>query len=613
MLEAARRRVERLEQPVLDRDVRAGERVQQRRLADVRVAGERDRRRLACGALLAARRALPLELLQAPLEHARCAGARAGGRSRAATRPGRACRRRRRGARGAATCPACAAGCTRAARARPGACPRRSPRAGRRCRGSAACGRRPASPSAFSRKPLLRRVELVVDEQALGARLAVRAPSAPRACPCRRTSAASGRARCWTSSPTGSTPAVRAQLADLGELVVRRRPRGQHGEDEARAPAPGAANVESSGRLCPRCGPGRHASPRARSRSSTSPRCRRAEAAPSRSYVARRVPPEPVLLDDGESLLYATRAAAGRSSLLAGHTDTVPAQGEPARRDRRRRRPRPRRQRHEGRPRRDDRARALGRVGRARRTTSASSSSRARSSAPAENPLPGVFERGAARRRSRPRRLLEPTDNTLQLGCLGNLTARVVFEGRAGHSARPWLGVNAIGVAVEGLAASSRLEPRDVELEGLLFREVLSVTRDPRRDRVERHPGARRGDAQLPLRARPDARRGRARACASSSGRRRRDPRELPAPPTCRRSTRRSCGAARRRRLRGRAEAGVDERRRLLRARARRRQPRAGRDAVRAHRGRAGRDRGARTHLRRAAAVPRSRRGTLGT
>ena len=24
---------------------------------------------------------------------------------------------------------------------------------------------------------------------------------------------------------------------------------------------------------------------------------------------------------------------------------------------------------------------------------------------------------------------LEPTDNTLQLGCLGNITARVVFEG----------------------------------------------------------------------------------------------------------------------------------------------------------------------------------------
>ncbi len=71
---------------------------------------------------------------------------------------------------------------------------------------------------------------------------------------------------------------------------------------------------------------------------------------------------------------------------------------------------------------------------------------------------------------------LEPTDNTLQLGCLGNLNARVVFEGRSAHSARPWLGVNAIAVAFEGLRDVLALEPRDVEIEGLLFREVLSVT-----------------------------------------------------------------------------------------------------------------------------------------
>ena len=43
----ARRRVERVEEPVLDADVGAGERVEQRRLARVRVAGERDRGRPA--------------------------------------------------------------------------------------------------------------------------------------------------------------------------------------------------------------------------------------------------------------------------------------------------------------------------------------------------------------------------------------------------------------------------------------------------------------------------------------------------------------------------------------------------------------------------------------
>jgi succinyl-diaminopimelate desuccinylase len=72
--------------------------------------------------------------------------------------------------------------------------------------------------------------------------------------------------------------------------------------------------------------------------------------------------------------------------------------------------------------------------------------------------------------------MLEPTDNTIQAGCLGNLNAQLVFHGKSAHSARPWLGDNAIMHAVKGLAPLARLEPHDVEIEGLLFREVLSVT-----------------------------------------------------------------------------------------------------------------------------------------
>jgi hypothetical protein len=55
-----------VEELVLDRDVSAGQPVEQRRLADVRVAGERDRRRLGAPAFLAARRALLGEGLEAP-------------------------------------------------------------------------------------------------------------------------------------------------------------------------------------------------------------------------------------------------------------------------------------------------------------------------------------------------------------------------------------------------------------------------------------------------------------------------------------------------------------------------------------------------------------------
>src|SRR3954463_4397894 len=106
---------------------------------------------------------------------------------------------------------------------------------------------------------------------------------------------------------------------------------------------------------------------------------------------------------------------------------------------------------------------------------------------PGENPLPGVVEAAAPPRpgvfaagplvdEAALVVCLEPTDNTLQLGCLGNLTGRIVFEGRSAHSARPWMGVNAIALALEGLAPILDLEPRDAVVDGLLFREVLSVT-----------------------------------------------------------------------------------------------------------------------------------------
>jgi succinyl-diaminopimelate desuccinylase len=95
---------------------------------------------------------------------------------------------------------------------------------------------------------------------------------------------------------------------------------------------------------------------------------------------------------------------------------------------------------------------------------------------PAENPLPGIFERTGLVDEAQLVICLEPTDNTLQLGCLGNLNARVVFAGRSAHSARPWLGVNAIKLAFDGLREVLDAEPRDVEIDGLVFREVMSVT-----------------------------------------------------------------------------------------------------------------------------------------
>jgi succinyl-diaminopimelate desuccinylase len=73
--------------------------------------------------------------------------------------------------------------------------------------------------------------------------------------------------------------------------------------------------------------------------------------------------------------------------------------------------------------------------------------------------------------------MLEPTDNQLHAGCLGNVNARLTFRGVSAHSARPWTGRNAIHEAVRGLRTIADLEPVDVEVEGLVFREVVSAVR----------------------------------------------------------------------------------------------------------------------------------------
>ena len=73
--------------------------------------------------------------------------------------------------------------------------------------------------------------------------------------------------------------------------------------------------------------------------------------------------------------------------------------------------------------------------------------------------------------------VLEPTNCILHAGCLGNIQARVTFRGESAHSARPWTGVNAIHELVRGLAGLAELEPLDVELDGLVYREVVSAVR----------------------------------------------------------------------------------------------------------------------------------------
>lgn len=73
--------------------------------------------------------------------------------------------------------------------------------------------------------------------------------------------------------------------------------------------------------------------------------------------------------------------------------------------------------------------------------------------------------------------VMEPTNRELHAGCQGSVNARVWFEGEAAHSARPWLGTNAITRAGAFLSMMDGREPELHPIEGLPFKEVMSVTR----------------------------------------------------------------------------------------------------------------------------------------
>lgn len=93
-----------------------------------------------------------------------------------------------------------------------------------------------------------------------------------------------------------------------------------------------------------------------------------------------------------------------------------------------------------------------------------------------ESPLPELFASCPLVSEAALAILLEPTDATIEAGCLGNLNARLVFAGASAHSARPWQGDNAIARAIEGLRGLAALERREAVVGGLPFYEVLTVT-----------------------------------------------------------------------------------------------------------------------------------------
>lgn len=71
--------------------------------------------------------------------------------------------------------------------------------------------------------------------------------------------------------------------------------------------------------------------------------------------------------------------------------------------------------------------------------------------------------------------LMEPTGARIEGGCQGTLRCAITLTGTAAHSARGWLGHNAIHDAAPILATLASYTPRRVEVDGLEFREGLNA------------------------------------------------------------------------------------------------------------------------------------------
>ncbi|HVE73828.1 MAG TPA: succinyl-diaminopimelate desuccinylase [Mycobacteriales bacterium] len=71
--------------------------------------------------------------------------------------------------------------------------------------------------------------------------------------------------------------------------------------------------------------------------------------------------------------------------------------------------------------------------------------------------------------------LLEPTSGQVEAGCQGSLRVRLDLTGRRAHSARSWLGDNAIHALGPLLTAVAAYEPRSVGIDGCVYREGLSA------------------------------------------------------------------------------------------------------------------------------------------
>ncbi len=73
--------------------------------------------------------------------------------------------------------------------------------------------------------------------------------------------------------------------------------------------------------------------------------------------------------------------------------------------------------------------------------------------------------------------LAEPTSARIEAGCQGTMRVQVTMKGERAHTARAWLGRNAIHRLAPVLAAVAAYDGRQVIIDGCHFREGLQVVR----------------------------------------------------------------------------------------------------------------------------------------
>jgi succinyl-diaminopimelate desuccinylase len=71
--------------------------------------------------------------------------------------------------------------------------------------------------------------------------------------------------------------------------------------------------------------------------------------------------------------------------------------------------------------------------------------------------------------------LLEPTSGEIEGGCQGTLRAAITVPGQRAHTARSWMGSNAIHSAGDVLSVLRGYEPREPEVDGLRYHEGLNA------------------------------------------------------------------------------------------------------------------------------------------